>query len=89
MPHFVAGEDPRVIERFRRSARAAAGVNHPILCPVLDVGQINGAHCLTMPYLEGQTLAERLRDGPLLAPDGRRAVSGSEDGTMRVEELPP
>src|SRR5438552_2295633 len=54
------------LERFLREARLAATLKHPNLCPVLDSGQIDGRHYLTMPYLEGRSLAETLRrDGPM------------------------
>src|SRR5438552_478085 len=52
VPHFTLAEGPGVLERFHREARAAATLNHPNLCPVYDVGQINGTEYLTMAYLE-------------------------------------
>src|SRR4051794_35920700 len=56
VPHFTK-EDGPAIERFRREARAAAGIEHPHLCPVLDVGQVDSVHYLTMPVIEGQALS--------------------------------
>lgn len=53
-------------ERFRREARAAAGLRHAGLCPVYDVGEDQGIDFLTMAYVEGPTLAELLKQhGPL------------------------
>src|SRR5438270_10537037 len=46
VPHFTAEEKPLVIERFYREARTATGIDHPYLCPVYDVGQIEGIHYL-------------------------------------------
>jgi serine/threonine protein kinase len=60
VPHF-AEDDPDLLERFTREARAAAVLNHPNICPVHDVGQIDGIHYLTMAYVEGRPLAELLR----------------------------
>ncbi|CAN5612328.1 hypothetical protein BH23PLA1_BH23PLA1_38660 [soil metagenome] len=71
VPHFSAHENPEVIQRFRREAKAAAGFHHPNLCPVHDVGQIDGKHFLTMPYIEGETLSSLLKEGPL--PEQRAA----------------
>jgi predicted Ser/Thr protein kinase len=44
------------VERFYREARAAAILNHPGICPVYDVGEINGRHYLTMGFIEGRPL---------------------------------
>src|SRR5262249_8135318 len=59
-PTFTAG-DPQARERFLREARAAATLQHPNLCPVYDVGEIDHTLFLTMAYLEGRPLSEVLR----------------------------
>jgi tetratricopeptide (TPR) repeat protein/predicted Ser/Thr protein kinase len=51
--------------RFQREARATAALNHPNICTLYDVGQIEGAAYLVMEYVEGRTLASRLQEGPL------------------------
>lgn len=48
---------PDLLKRFYHEARAAARLQHPNLCAVYEVGAIDGVHYLTMPYLEGTTLA--------------------------------
>jgi serine/threonine protein kinase len=58
VPHFGVGDDPEVRERFLREARAAAQLDHANLCPVYDVGTINGVCFLTMRYLKGKLLSE-------------------------------
>ena len=58
--------DRSIIDRFYREARIAATFTHPHLCPVYDVGQVNDLHYLTMPFVQGEPLSERLkREGPL------------------------
>src|SRR6201998_4607070 len=52
-------------ERFEREARTVASLNHPHICTLHDIGQQEGADFLVMEYLEGETLAERLKKGPL------------------------
>jgi len=52
-------------ERFEREARTIAGLNHPHICTLYDVGGENGTAFLVMEYLEGETLARRLDRGPL------------------------
>jgi len=52
-------------ERFERKARTIASLNHPHICTLHDIGQQDGTDFLVMEYLEGETLAERLKKGPL------------------------
>jgi len=58
VPHFDPEDGSRVLERFYREARAAATLEHDNLCPVHDVGQIEGIHYLNMSYGEVQSLAD-------------------------------
>jgi Tol biopolymer transport system component len=53
-------------ERFEREARTIASLNHPHICTLHDIGHQDGINFLVMEYLEGETLAERLKKGPLL-----------------------
>src|SRR5689334_4570757 len=57
--------NPQVRERFEREAHAIAGLSHPHICTLYDVGCQNGVDFLVMEYVEGETLASRLRKGPL------------------------
>src|SRR5262249_51857575 len=57
VPHFGPEDDPAVRERFSREARAAARVEHPNVCPVLDVGREGDIDYLVMPYVEGTPLS--------------------------------
>ena len=61
VPRFGEVEDPALIARFQREARIAATLRHPNLCPVYDLGQVDGVHFLAMPVLTGETLAARLQ----------------------------
>ena len=64
--------DPAFVERFRREARAAAGLSHPNIVAIFDSGSQAGIHYLVMEYVEGETLAELLRRQGALEP-GRAA----------------
>ncbi|HXG57887.1 MAG TPA: serine/threonine-protein kinase, partial [Thermoanaerobaculia bacterium] len=54
-----------VRERFEREARAVSQLTHPHICTLFDIGQHEGMDFLVMEYLEGESLAERLKRGPL------------------------
>ena len=56
---------PQARERFEREAKAISSLNHPHICTVYDVGRQDGIEYLVMEYLEGETLAHRIRNGPL------------------------
>jgi len=51
--------------RFEREARAISALNHPHICHLYDVGCENGANFLVMEFLEGESLSDRIRKGPL------------------------
>src|SRR4030088_2917127 len=58
-------ENPEAKQRFDREARTISSLNHPNICSLYDVGHQDGIDYLVMEYLEGETLADRLRKGPL------------------------
>ncbi len=57
--------DPLRRKRFEREAHAIAALQHPNICTLHDVGQQDGVDYLVMEFLEGETLAARLRKGKL------------------------
>ena len=56
---------PDLQARFKREANAVAGLNHPHICTLYDIGREDSTDFLVMEYLEGETLAARLTKGPL------------------------
>ncbi len=67
LPPDLAG-DARRRRRFEIEARAVSALNHPHICVLHDIGNDAGVQYLVMEYVDGQTLAERLRKGPLPVP---------------------
>src|SRR5437879_8652534 len=57
--------NPQVRERFEREAKAISSLSHPHICRLYDVGHQDGIDYLVMEYLEGETLAHRLKRGSL------------------------
>jgi eukaryotic-like serine/threonine-protein kinase len=59
------GENADLKARFEREARSISQLQHPYICTLYDVGHQDGTDFLVMEYLEGETLADRLRRGAL------------------------
>src|SRR5208282_6041718 len=63
--------DGERLQRFVQEARAAAALNHPNILSIFDIGEERGAPYIVSELLEGQTLRERIRSGPL---SSRKAI---------------
>jgi serine/threonine-protein kinase len=61
--HARFAQDREFVERFRREAEAAAGLQHPNVVAVFDRGEIDGTYYIAMQYLEGRTLKQVIDAG--------------------------
>ena len=64
LPDHVV-EDAAALERFRQEARAASAINHPHICTVYDIGEVDGKPFLAMEHLQGSTLKDRIGEHPV------------------------
>jgi serine/threonine-protein kinase len=73
--------DEQFVERFRREAQSAAGLNHPSIVSIFDRGYAEGTYYIAMEYLDGRTLKELLvKNGPTPVPiaiDYARQILGA------------
>ncbi|MGH9462494.1 MAG: protein kinase domain-containing protein, partial [Vicinamibacteria bacterium] len=64
LPSHLA-DDADLRQRFEREARTVSSLNHPHICTLHDIGREGDVAFLVMEHIEGETLAERLKKGPV------------------------
>ncbi|HYM13823.1 MAG TPA: protein kinase [Bryobacterales bacterium] len=78
--------DPDHVRRFEREARAAAALNHPNIMTVHEVGECEGRLFIAAEYVEGETLAERLRRGALAVPQAIQVAAQIAEALAAAHE---
>ena len=73
---ILAGQlaDDTDVKRFYTEAEAAANLDHPGIVPIFEVGQHEGQHYFSMGFVEGQSLSQRLAEGPLPAREAAELI---------------
>src|ERR1039457_6000564 len=64
LPEFWSRDHER-LRRFAQEAQATAALNHPNIVSIFNVGQFNGSPYIVTELLQGETLRDRLRKGPM------------------------
>ncbi|MEJ2215182.1 MAG: protein kinase [Gemmatimonadota bacterium] len=76
----------QAVERFVREGRALAAVDHPCVLRVHRAGEAEGLFYYVMEHVEGETLADRLRGGPLGASEWRKLASDLLEALAAVHD---
>ena len=85
LPPAIA-TDPVARDRLAREARAISSLAHPHICTLFDIGHQDGTDYLVMEYLEGETLSERLRRGPLPIAEAARVAAQIADALATAHQ---
>jgi serine/threonine protein kinase/Tol biopolymer transport system component len=78
--------DPERVARFRREAQVLASLNHPHIAAIYGLEETNGSQFLILELVEGETLAQRLRVGPLPLADALTAARQIADALEAAHE---
>jgi eukaryotic-like serine/threonine-protein kinase len=87
LPREVVNAPGRRVERLRREARIIGRITHPNICTLHDVGEDGSTTFLVMEYVDGETLARRLEDGPLPLPLALRTAIGIADALDHAHRI--
>ena len=83
-PTFAA--DPQRVARFERESRILASLKHPNIAAIHSIEHIEGLHLLVLELVEGPTLADRLKAGPMPLPDALDIARQLTDGLEAAHE---
>ena len=64
VPEMLAS-DPKRLARFQREAQVLASLDHPNIAQIYGLGGAGSSRCIVMELVEGDTLQERLKQGPI------------------------
>ena len=80
----MGSADPQTRERFEREAKVVASLDHPNICALYDTGRTADIDFIVMQFLEGETLADRLKRGPLPLADALALAGQIADALDRA-----
>ena len=84
--HPELTRDSAARERFIHEAQAAAALNHPSICTIYEVGEHDGQSFIAMEFVEGQSLEERVKRGPLVLDEAVSLAIETGEGLGEAHE---
>ena len=78
--------DQVAIDRFQQEARAAAVLDHTNMCTVYEVDEFEGQNYIAMAYIQGESLKDRLRSGPLSVDEATSITIQVADGLQEAHD---
>ncbi len=83
----ASATDEDTLQRFERETRAVAALNHPNILAIHDTGMHKDLPYAVTELLQGETLADRLRSGPLAAPRATEIASQIAEGLSAAHAM--
>ncbi len=84
--HQSMSADANFLARFEREARIVARLDHPSIVPIYDYDDLDGQPFLVMKFVNGHTLKDRLKQGPLQPPEVLRIFSAIADAIQYAHD---
>ena len=80
----LAGEEE--VQRFRTEAESAANLDHPGIVPIYEIGEHKGQHYFSMGFVDGMSLADRVKDGPLAPQEAAKIIQKVADAVAYAHD---
>ena len=85
-PHLL--QDAEGGKRFIREAKVAAALNHPNICTVYEIGEVEGETFISMAFIEGESLDKKIEAGPLNLKDALDIALQTAQGLQAAHDKP-
>src|SRR5262245_61129887 len=79
-------DDSDYLVRFQREAQSLASLNHPNIAQIYGLEESGGTQCIVMELVEGETLADRLRRGPMALTESLQIAKQITDALESAHE---